>query len=176
MKRLSILRHAKSRWSETHSDDFVRPLNKRGRASAPIMADFLNDHLGAPDFTVCSAAKRTRETLDLMLPCFRRQPEIKISRDLYLASPDTILGHIAAVGEHASHILVIAHNPGLHMLALDLADPARSQASDIRRLAKKFPTAALAVYEFDLPKWNVPLIKKGALRFFVSPKELRAKS
>ena len=172
MKRLSLLRHAKSSWNEAYKDDFDRPLNQRGRQAAPIIGDYINDHIGRPDLILCSAAMRTRETQDLILPFFTIKPETKISKDLYLASPTTILSHVSAAAEQYSHIMVIAHNPGLHMLALDLADTARSRSGDLQRLARKFPTAALAHYEFISQNWRSSLTKKGALRAFVTPKDL----
>ncbi len=172
MKRLSLLRHAKSSWGAPAQDDFDRPLNKRGRIAAPLMGAYIKATIGAPDCILCSSAIRTRETLDLLLPFFGANPCIDYSRGLYLASPADILEHVRAAPEDAGHILVIAHNPGLHMLALELADPARSRAGDLRRLAEKFPTAALAHFEFDIVGWRDPLLRRGALRLFVTPKEL----
>jgi len=172
LKRLSLLRHAKSSWGAPSQDDFDRPLNKRGRAAAPLMGAFIQQNAGAPDCVLCSAAARTRETLDLLLPPLGANPRIDYKSGLYLASPADILEHVGAAPEDAGHILVIAHNPGLHMLALELADPARSRAGDLRRLAEKFPTAALAHFEFDIAGWRDPLLRRGALRLFATPKDM----
>jgi phosphohistidine phosphatase len=172
MKRLSLLRHAKSSWNDSTKDDFDRPLNRRGREAAVLMGAFLDENAGAPDCVLCSSAVRTRETLELMAPLFSARPHIEHSRGLYLASPPDILRSIGAAPQQYAHILVIAHNPGLHMLALDLADPARSSAPDLARLAEKFPTAALAHFEFDISTWDERLRRRGALRFFATPKDL----
>ncbi len=171
MKRLSLLRHAKSSWNDSTKDDFDRPLNKRGRAAAVLMGAFVEENTGAPDCVLCSSAVRTRETLDLIAPLFSARPHIEYSRGLYLASPPDILKAIGAAPQQYAHILVIAHNPGLHMLALDLADPARSRAPELGRLAEKFPTAALAHFEFDIADWDEPLRRRGALLHFATPKE-----
>jgi phosphohistidine phosphatase len=172
MKRLSLLRHAKSSWDDNVKDDFDRPLNRRGREAAVLMGAFLDENTGAPDCVLCSSAVRTRETLELMAPLFSARPHMEHSRGLYLASPPDILRSIGAAPQQYAHILVIAHNPGLHMLALDLADPARSSAPDLARLAEKFPTAALAHFEFDISAWDERLRRRGALRFFATPKDL----
>ncbi len=172
MIRLSLLRHAKSSWDDNVKGDFDRPLNRRGREAAVLMGAFMEENTGAPDCVLCSSAVRTRETLDLIAPFFSARPHIEYSRGLYLASPHTILEAIGAASQQYAHILVIAHNPGLHMLALDLTDPARSRPGDFRRLAEKFPTAALAHFEFDISAWDEPLRRRGALRLFATPKDM----
>ncbi|NOX82102.1 MAG: histidine phosphatase family protein [Alphaproteobacteria bacterium] len=172
MKRLSLLRHAKSSWDDNVKGDFDRPLNRRGREAAVLMGAFMEENAGAPDCVLCSSAVRTRETLDIMAPLFSARPDIEYSRGLYLSSPADILGAIGAASQQYAHILVIAHNPGLHMLAMEIADPARSSAPDLGRLAEKFPTAALAHFEFDIDGWNAPLRRRGALRLFATPKDL----
>ncbi len=172
MKRLSLLRHAKSSWDDNVKGDFDRPLNKRGCEAAVLMGAFLEESVGAPDCVLCSSAVRTRETLDLIAPVFAARPHIEYSRGLYLASPHDILKAIGAAPQQYAHILVIAHNPGLHMLALELADPARSSTPDLGRLGEKFPTAALAHFEFDIDAWDAPLRRRGALRLFATPKDM----
>lgn len=180
MNRLTLMRHAKSSWDGSYKDDFDRPLNKRGRRDAPLMGAVINEQLGAPDIVLCSDAARTRETLTLAAPHFSNEPAIDYQHTLYLASPAQLLASIAATGTAAraarkaapAHILVIAHNPGLHALSLSLADPARSRPQDLIRLAEKFPTAALAHFTFDTPDWPERLPRKGILKLFATPKSL----
>ncbi len=63
MKRLLLLRHAKSSWHDPSLADFDRPLNQRGRAAARMMGDYLVRKGLLPDLVLCSAAQRARETL-----------------------------------------------------------------------------------------------------------------
>ncbi|MEO0763161.1 MAG: histidine phosphatase family protein, partial [Pseudomonadota bacterium] len=63
MKTVILLRHAKSSWSDPELEDHERPLNKRGKAAAPLMGDWLERSGYRPDLVLCSPAKRTRQTL-----------------------------------------------------------------------------------------------------------------
>uniref|UniRef100_UPI0035189862 SixA phosphatase family protein n=1 Tax=Nioella sp. TaxID=1912091 RepID=UPI0035189862 len=65
MKRLILMRHAKSDWS-LGQPDAARPLNARGQRSAEAMGDWLREKGYLPDQILCSSAQRTRETLDLL--------------------------------------------------------------------------------------------------------------
>lgn len=172
MKRLSLLRHAKSDWADRSLGDSDRPLNPRGRAAAPLMGAFIGDKLSTPDLILCSSSMRTRQTLDLLAQYLRPAPETLISERLYLASAAEMLSQIQAADDAHHHILMIGHNPGTHMLALDLIDPERSNSDVVARIAGKFPTAALAHFEFDAAAWTDLARRRGALMFFKTPKML----
>ena len=173
MKRISLMRHAKSDWADRSLSDSARPLNERGRAAAPLIGAFMRDNDITPDLILCSSSQRTRETLDLLLPHFKPAPETLISERLYLASPAEILGQIQAADDAHSHILMIGHNPGTHMLALDLIDPKRSDSAAVAQLAGKFPTAAVAHFEFDSERWADMDRQQGFLKTFKTPKMLQ---
>lgn len=166
------MRHAKSDWADRSLSDSDRPLNDRGRAAAPKMGAFMRDSGIVPDLVLCSCAIRTRQTLDLITPHLNPAAEIIFSRELYLASPAEMLGQIQATDDARNHILMIGHNPGTHMLALDLIDPERSDSEDVAGMVGKFPTAALAHFEFDLAAWRRLDCRRGALKFFQTPKML----
>ena len=68
MLTLSLLRHAKSSWKEPALPDHDRPLNTRGKAEAPVMGKEIAKHGLEPDLVLCSTARRTRDTLKLVLP------------------------------------------------------------------------------------------------------------
>ncbi len=172
MKRLTLLRHAKSSRDDPKLSDFERPLNARGQAAAPLMASFMRDNGLIPDCILCSSAMRTRQTLDLLLQGLGTQPAVTFSDAIYLASPKEMLAEIKAASNDCGHILLIGHNPGMQMLALRLADPARSADTAIRRIEQKFPTAALAHFEFDSAAWKDVERGGGSLVFFKTPKEL----
>jgi phosphohistidine phosphatase len=172
MKYLTLLRHAKSSWDKPGVNDFDRPLNKRGREAAALMGAYIRNNNITPEHVLCSSAARTRQTLSLMLPCLDNDPVITFRDRLYLASPSQMLAQITSVPDQVSHLLVIGHNPGTQMLALDLVDPAQSNAQMTERLAEKFPTAALAHFQFDTAAWKSIVSGSGALKAFVTPRSL----
>jgi phosphohistidine phosphatase len=172
MKHLTLLRHAKSSWDKPGVNDFDRPLNKRGRQAAALMGAYIRKNNITPEHVLCSSAVRTRQTLSLILPSLDSDPVITFRDRLYLASPSQMLAQISSIPDQVSHLLVIGHNPGTHMLALDLVDPAQSNAQMTGRLAEKFPTAALAHFQFDTAAWNSVTSGGGALKAFVTPRSL----
>jgi phosphohistidine phosphatase len=170
MLRLALLRHAKSSWDNPDLDDFDRPLNERGRNTAPVMGQMLASLKFKPDVILCSSAKRTRETLACCEPHLKGSATTAIVDDgLYLASAADILDRIRKVASPATSVLVIGHNPGLHTLAARLA--ISGDAGQIARLGDKFPTAALAVYSFPQASFAELDPKSGHLEAFITPKD-----
>ena len=92
MKTLYLLRHAKSSWDDPLQSDHARPLNKHGRAAAPLIATWLASRGHVPDTVLCSSAARTRETVDRMRPALPGLPEPMVEEELYHASPDAMRG------------------------------------------------------------------------------------
>ncbi|NOX94757.1 MAG: histidine phosphatase family protein, partial [Alphaproteobacteria bacterium] len=91
MKRLTLMRHAKSSWDKPDVHDFDRTLNERGGKAAPLMGVYMKENRLIPDYILCSSAVRTRQTLELILPYFDDATEVIFSDRLYLASPDAML-------------------------------------------------------------------------------------
>ncbi len=171
MKRLSLLRHAKSSWGDPGQRDFDRPLNARGREAAPVMGAYMAKNDLVPDLVLCSTAARTRETLALLLPRLRAEPLVEFRDDFYLADPGTMMAAIPQAEPSIAHILIIAHNPGLEMLAMRLCDPERSDIAALARIAEKYPTAALASFAGP-DAWADFGKGAGELDLFVTPKEI----
>lgn len=172
MKRLSLLRHAKSSWGDARQLDIERPLNARGREAAPIMGAFMAKRDLVPDLILCSTAARTRETLALLSPRLRPEPKVKFRADFYLADPGVMIKAVQQADAGFQHALIIAHNPGLEMVALRLSDPERSDRAALAGIAEKFPTAALA--SFTGPE-NWAGFRRGAcvLDLFATPKMVK---
>lgn len=170
MKTLFLLRHAKSSWSEPGLADFDRPLNERGRRAAPLIALHLAHGGLLPDLILCSAARRTRETLALMLPALARDAVVRIESGLYGADAATLLRRLKRIEAEVDCVLLIGHNPGLEDLAAGICgggpEPMR------RRMDEKFPTAALAAFALDAACWSS--LREGAavLTDFVLPRDL----
>jgi len=168
MKRLFLLRHAKSSAGDPGQDDHARPLNGRGRRAAEAIGELLASRGDAPELALCSSAKRTRETLELVLEQLDVPPRIEILRDLYLASSETLLERVRELPEGVASALLVGHNPGIGELALRLAT--RGSADARKSLREKFPTAALAILRLEGAWANAT---RGAeLEDFVLPREL----
>jgi phosphohistidine phosphatase len=152
---LLLLRHAKSEAGVEGMDDHDRPLSPRGQSAAPEMAAYMRAQGYDPALILCSTAKRTRQTLKRVAPAFKPAPEIRYLRALYLADWPAILSIIHKAPQDASPLLVIGHNPGLGQLAIALSlQPANAaERARAQNLAQKFPTAALAVLDFDAHAW-----------------------
>jgi len=122
MKTLILIRHAKSSWTDLSARDFDRNLNHRGLHDAPMMGNRLAARLGACsvslDIFVCSTAQRARQTAEslaaeLMFPI----KNMDWRRELYLASPGSMLDVIRSVPDEAATVALLAHNPGITELA-----------------------------------------------------------
>jgi phosphohistidine phosphatase len=170
MLTLLLLRHAKSSWDDPSLDDFDRPLARRGEAAAPRMGAWMREHRLAPDLILCSPAVRARQTLDLVLPHLAGKPTVLHEDSLYLAAPAVLLARVRKVGADVRQAMVVGHDPGMHMLALDLAGSGEPER--LKALARKFPTASLAVIRFKTRAWAKVGPAKGSLELFVSPKML----
>lgn len=167
LKQLILLRHAKSSWKAAEQTDFDRPLNGRGRRTAPLIGAWLAAHGFAPDLVLASSAKRTHETVARLGPVIERARIVE-DEALYLAEPATILARIAAVPAATERLLVVGHNPGLELLAVRLTPPGEA-ARDA--MAQKFPTGALAWFSVAARSWR-DIAGTTALLHFVTPAEL----
>lgn len=171
--RLLLLRHAKSDWSKD-ADDHDRALSVRGRKAAPAMASYMLSKEYLPQAVLCSTAQRTRETLDLLLAGWTKKPAIRYERELYLADWPVLLARLKKAPVRASPLLLVGHNPGMEQLAVALALQPKGVAERARlqRLTQKFPTAALAVLDFDIASWSFLQPGLGQLVDYVRPKDL----
>ena len=171
MKSLFLLRHAKSSWANPGLDDFDRPLNARGEKAAPKMAAYMRTHGLVPDLVLCSTARRAEQTWDLIDRSLDAGMPVKRLRGLYLASPSRLLEIIRRQSDAVARLLVVAHNPGMEVLAAALAGPG-SDPGHLATAKTKFPTAALAVIRFDDDGWSGLSPGSGRLVDFAVPRLL----
>jgi phosphohistidine phosphatase len=172
MRRLLLLRHAKSSWAEPGASDHARPLNRRGQEAAPRVGAYLNRHKLIPDVVLCSTATRTRETWDLLAAEMRDAPQATYVERLYDATPRTLLDVFRHADAAARSVLAIGHNPGLQEIATDLI--AAGDLDDRERLREKLPTGGLVVIEFAIDDWSKLHVRSGRLERFVVPRMLEA--
>lgn len=169
MKRLILLRHAKSDWSDDDLNDHERPLNARGRDAAARIGRYMREHDLKPDLVVCSTARRTVETLARVLAESGHAPEVVYDRRIYLAMPDLMLKVAEEKAGDAATVMIVGHNPGTEALACALA--ARGDRETIAKLHAKYPTGAISVFECDGGGWDS--IGGGAtLSRYAMPREL----
>ncbi len=166
MKRLYLLRHAKSSWDEPALEDRDRPLASRGERAARLIAEHVRREGISPALVLCSTSLRTRQTLAALLPVLAGDAELRLEDALYGAGAEELRARVRAVPDPVSSVLLIGHNPGLHELALSLA----GRGAGLERLRERFPTGALAT--LAIPSWAE--LGEGAAELvgFVVPREL----
>ena len=169
MKRLTILRHAKSSWDDASLDDFNRPLNERGWKAARRIGRELKHRQMKFDFALASSAARVRETIDGFVEGYGEPDfEIRFEPSIYEASVATLLDLVRGLPEDAAAALLVGHNPGLERLVVELSEP-----DELRdRVAGKFPTAAVAVVELTPEHWKDVQPGSGRIAELIFAKEL----
>ena len=166
VKRLSILRHAKSDWGDPGLADFDRPLNNRGRAAAKAVRHAIRQRGLVFDFILSSPAVRTRETLERLGLAERARWE----EALYLATRGKLMRIVKSLPAAAESALIVGHNPGLHEIAVDLAG--RDSKGFRDRLSARFPTGALASIDFNYAEWSEIAAGSGTIVELILPREL----
>ena len=132
VRRLVLVRHAKSCWDDETLDDHDRPLAPRGERSL----DRMRDHVSALNlptlFVLCSTATRAEATLDGLRPALPDDAAIEHDRGVYDDDARTLLDRIRRSGEEHASLMVVGHNPHLSDLACLLIE-ARSGAIEMRK-------------------------------------------
>lgn len=169
-KTLLLLRHAKSSWSAPAHSDFERPLNRRGERAAAVIGIMMKQEEIVPDFILCSSARRTLQTRDVIRPYLPRNCRFEESSRIYEASVQVIFDVLSELPDTVQIPLIIGHNPGLQQLTVSLCGVAGG--NELMKVQEKFPTGALATIELDVDIWSDIAPGKGQLRRFVSPKDL----
>jgi phosphohistidine phosphatase len=174
MKRLCLFRHAKSDWGDPSKDDFERPLNSRGEKAAAFMAEWIAQSPYRPDLILCSTAARALATCAPLLDALGGKVPVIYRDELYHAMPDEMLAEIRNAPDEAETLLVVAHNPGLVLLAMALAEDPDDETA--LRVAYGVPTGGFAVFEFDVDRWDEIGDGKGRSVFFGRPRDLMAEA
>jgi phosphohistidine phosphatase len=169
MKRLYLLRHAKSSWDLAGQLDFERGLTDRGWNDCELMAGLMEQRGIVPDIVICSGAKRARNTLKGIAKALPVNTLVEYEDSVYQASTNDLLDVLRHVPKKHESVLLIGHNPSFHDLAVEIG----RESEELVRVAAKFPTAALA--EFELTGDWADLGEDSAnLTHFTRPKQLRA--
>jgi phosphohistidine phosphatase len=170
MKRLTLLRHAKSGDDGTVARDFDRPLNAKGRRAARAIGRHMRDQQLHFDAVLASPATRVAETLEEVEAGYGGTLSPHWERRIYLATTDELLDLVHEAPDSADSLLLVGHNPGLEQLVLRLVphgvDGARGQ------IEVKYPTASLAEMTFAVDHWRDVEEGGGDLIRFVRPRDL----
>ena len=170
MKRLTLLRHAKSGLDDFVQRDFDRTLNAKGRRAARTVGQHLREQGFTFDHAVASPALRVVQTLEEVALGFARPLDPAWDRRIYLAPAATLLGIVQETPDAWASLLLVGHNPGLEELVLMLVPNEIDGVRD--RVEEKYPTASVAEILFDTDDWSGVIPGTGRLARFIRPRDL----
>ncbi len=169
MLRLLLLRHAKAAPHDP-ARDYARGLIERGRADAKRMGEVIAGEKWAVDAVVHSGAQRAKETALVALAELPKGVPVSVEPRFYEATAAGFIAALRDLPDNAATILVVGHNPSLAEAAVRLSGGGDKTA--LARMATKFPTAGLAVIDFDLANWVDLSAGAGRLAAFMTPSTL----
>lgn len=161
MKRVLLMRHAKSSWENYSLTDHERGLNERGRKDAPRIAEKIKEKGILPEAIYSSDAKRTQETFAGINDVLQIKNTFFI-HNLYMASANEILNTIRNADNTYKTIIILAHNPGITNAFSYLADVSIDNV----------PTCGVGCLNFEVNSFDEIAPKTGELEYFVYPKML----
>jgi phosphohistidine phosphatase len=171
MRRLMLLRHAKTERAGPGERDRDRKLMKRGRTDAPAIGGFMARHGLIPELALVSPAARTQETWTLVAATFAKAPKMVTDDRIYNANSENLFGVVSET-RTAHTLLVVGHNPSLHNVAMQLI--ASGDAAAREQLSEKLPTSGLVVIDLPFDDWSLIHPHAGHLERFVSPRLIAA--
>ena len=163
MKRVYLVRHAKSDWGQPGLADFDRPLNKRGKRDAPRMGKRLKSLEAIPDLIVSSPARRAIKTARKVADELGYAREaIVLNEILYNAHSDDTLTVIRETASDRDSVMIVGHNPTTTEAINLMSD---FEVSDV-------PTCSIFCATFDVEDWQNVREGEGKFVFFEYPKLL----
>ncbi len=162
MKKLYLMRHAKSSWKDENLKDYERPLNKRGKRDAPFMGKVLKRKGVKPDVIISSFAKRAYKTAKKVAKELGVEKEnILKDKKLYMIGFAEFLDYIKNMDDKYESVLIIGHNPSISELFSYLSG---KESLDM-------PTAAVGGIEFKSERWRDIDESKRKILFYEYPKK-----
>ena len=160
MKTLFLCRHAKSSWTDAALSDFDRPLNERGLKAAPFMGELMREKKLRPNIVLSSPALRARATAEILKKSGTLATDTTFEHRIYEASPQGLRQVIAELDDSNYSAMLIGHNPGIEGFIRFLTGQ-----------LEPMPTAAIAVINLDIDKWNAIDDGCGELEAIFRPKD-----
>jgi len=170
MRKLFLLRHAKSSWDDPVLTDFDRPLSRRGREAAARVAGFVKRSELVPDLALVSTARRTRETWEALAQIMPTVPA-SYEPGLYAAGQSDLFRRLRQLDSQADAVILVGHNPGLERLA-DFLGGGQGEPEALDRMARKYPTGSLAELTLDIARWDGLECGCGRITRFTRPVDL----
>lgn len=168
MRHVILMRHAEAAWPQG-GEDIKRPLASGGRKEAKAIGLYMQRQEISADFALVSSALRTCETWEIISP-YMGSPHWQLEPQLYSASSSGMMELIRALPDALEKVIVLGHNPVIHMFALKLLKGAGQQ--DMNGMNKGFPTAAFASVQFDSLSWQELTWNSGYLECFIKPDDI----
>ncbi|OCX54495.1 histidine phosphatase family protein [Mucilaginibacter sp. PPCGB 2223] len=160
MKKLMLVRHAKSGWDIPDLTDFERPLNHRGEETAPEMAQRLLNKGIVPQYIVSSPAERAKATAQIFADTFKLAgPEYDMA--IYEANTSALLSVVNKLPDEYNYIALFGHNPGISDLVYYLTDK-----------MYEMPTCAVVVIHFNAVSWQYISDSTGTIEYYDYPKNV----
>ena len=159
-RTLILMRHAKQ--SGLAASDHERPLTDEGREAAHRVGETLRREGRVPDHALSSTALRCRQTWECVAAAFDAPREATFEPSLYNASAAGLLDGLTLVDDDIETLLLLAHNPGISVLALELAGGDDAARDALRR---GFTPATTARFEIEGPWSTVSPRTARFLRF-----------
>lgn len=163
MPRLLLIRHAEA-VAHAPDGDLARPLTARGCADAARVGAYCHASGLFPDLALVSPARRTRETLDVMLREFPQTPACEIDDLLYNADILELRDLLVRIPAFVKTLLIVGHNPGLAEFARYLVDGQQAAEAPLRH----FPAPCLALIGFPGGDWRDAGAGRGRLDRFMN--------
>jgi phosphohistidine phosphatase len=162
MKKLILIRHAKSSWNFPHLKDFDRPLNSRGKKDAPLMGRRLKKKKEHPDLIISSPAKRAIKTAKIIAKQLDYpKKKIVVKENIYEASTDDLLEVIRNIDDKFTNVYLFGHNPGFNNLSYYLT----------KKDVDNIPTCGIFAIEFEIESWAYVKKGGGIFVYFDFPKQ-----
>lgn len=174
MRRLLLLRHAKSERAEAGRDDRSRGLVERGRKDAGKIGAYMAAHALTPDRVVLPPAARSQKTWKFLAAAMKPAPGAMTQEQIYDATQHDVLASIVDTPASVHALMIVGHNPSLHELSQTLIASGDIDARE--SLREKLPTAGLVIIDFPLDDWRKVHPQCGRLERFVTPKSLDVSS
>jgi phosphohistidine phosphatase len=162
MKRLYLVRHAKSSWKDLSLPDFDRPLNKRGKRDAPLMGEKLKKLDVLPDLLIASPAKRAKKTAKTIAAKIGyKSNKIIFDESIYHLGITGIVRILSKLDSEIESVMLVGHNPDLTILAEQFSG----------NIVDNVPTCGIFCLEFNFADWRKISSETGRTIFFEYPKK-----
>ena len=164
------MRHSQAEKLSSQIDDVSRKLTSKGIRDCSSISRYFADQGHVWDLNLCSTARRSHQSGDLIADSFKLSPTIQIQNNLYPGSLQLIYAELRALRRNENSVLLIGHNPSVQVFAQDLAG--RVYTPFLRRLAARFPPGSVANYNCDIDEWSDLSPDSAVLNGYITPADI----